>query len=841
MKISLYSIKFTNKKYGSSDSSELKDVDSLVKKIGAQLGEIEEVINLGERYDKILVAKVVSCVKHPNADKLNVCKVDDGGKAKNVKRDEHGHVQVVCGAPNVREGLTVAWLPPGSVVPNTWDKEKFTLEARELRGEISNGMLASPSELALSDSHDGILVIEEDAKPGTPFKELYGLDDTIIDIENKMFTHRPDCFGMLGVARELAGIQDKPFKSPHWYLQPMDLENTGDPGVKGLSVEVEIPALVPRYQAVVISSIKIGPSPTWLQTRLTRLGAKSINNIVDMTNYMMLTTGQPLHAFDFDKVAVEGQVKIVVRHPRKGEKMSLLDCKTIEPRKDAILICDQDKPIALGGVMGGNNSEIDDDTTRIIIESANFDMYNIRKTSMAHGLFTDAVTRFNKGQSVWQTAAVLAKAAEMTKELVPTAHVVGKVIDEHKHLAKNVTVKVGAGFINDRLGLKFKAPEIARRLNNVEFHVEHTGDMLHVTAPFWRTDIAIAEDVVEEVGRLIGYDQLPVDLPVRDLTPAKPDAQLTFKTRLRDILSRAGANELLTYSFVHGNLLTRVGQDPKLAFELSNALSPDLQYFRMSLMPSLLDKVHGNIKAGNDEFALFELNKTHNKLHASDDHGLPTEINMLALLFAANDKAAKGYGGAPYYQARKYLDYLSGQLGLTFTYTPITSDIDFPVMKPYDLSRSALVGVAGTKIVLGAVGEFRSEVRTALKLPAFIAGFEIGPKEIAEAVALSAAAYEPLAKYPRTSQDISFKVPADTSYAAVASLASDVLAAAAQEHGYEWSLEPLDIYRSDTGAKHVSLRVTLWHFERTLKTSEVSGVLDGVAEAAGKSLKAERL
>ena len=836
MKFSLNHIRW----YGYKDAVDVP-VANLVRKIGAQLGEVEEVINLGERYDNILVAKVMSCVKHPNADKLNVCKIDDGGEAKGVKRDDQGYVQVVCGAPNVRAGLTVAWLPPGSIVPSTWDKEKFTLEARELRGEVSNGMLASPSELAFSDNHDGILEIEEDAKPGTPFKELYGLDDTIIDIENKMFTHRPDCFGMLGVARELAGIQDKPFKSPSWYLTPLDLENTGDPGVKGLSVTVDIPQLVPRYQAVVVSGIKVGPSPVWLQTFLTRLGAKSINNIVDMTNYMMLTTGQPLHAFDFDKVAVDGQANIVVRHPKKGEKMGLLDGKTIEPRQDAILICDQDKPIALGGIMGGNNSEIDAGTTRIIIESANFDMYNIRKTSMAHGLFTDAVTRFNKGQSVWQTEAVLAKAAEMTKELVSTAHVVGKPVDVHKHLAKNPTVKVSATFINDRLGLKLKVPEVAKRLENVEFHVTHHGDVLEVTAPFWRTDIAIPEDVVEEVGRLIGYDQLPVDLPVRDLTPAKPDAQLSFKKQLRDILSRAGANEVLTYSFVHQNLLTKTGQDPKLAFELSNALSPELQYFRMSLMPSLLDKVHGNIKAGNDQFALFELNKTHNKLHADDDHGLPTEINMLALVFAANDKAAKSYGGAPYYQARKYLDYLADQLGLTFTYTPITADIDFPVMKPYDLSRSALVGVAGTRIVLGTVGEFPSEVRSALKLPAFTAGFEIGPKELAEAVDQSAAAYEPLAKYPRTSQDISFKVPAETTYASVVSLSSDVLAKAAVEHSYEWSLEPLDIYRSDTGAKHISLRVTLWHFERTLKTSEVSGVLHAVAEAAGKSLKAERL
>ncbi|MEO5627762.1 MAG: phenylalanine--tRNA ligase subunit beta [Candidatus Saccharimonadales bacterium] len=816
-------------------------VDELVKKIGAQLGEVEEVINVGEKYDKILAVKVVGCVKHPNADKLSLCKIDDGGKAKGVTRDEQGYVQVVCGAPNVREGLTVAWLPPGSIVPSTFDKEKFTLEARDLRGETSNGMLASPAELAIGDNHDGILEIDKDAKPGTPFAEVYALDDYIIDVENKMFTHRPDCFGLLGVARELAGIQDLPFKSPNWYIRPLEIENTGDPAVKGLEVTNEIPKLVPRYQALVMSGVKVGPSPIWLQVFLAKMGAKSINNIVDMTNFVMLTTGQPLHAFDFDKVAVGGKAQIVVRHPKKGEKLSLLDGKTIEPRKDAILIADHSKAIALGGVMGGNNSEISSDTKRIIIESANFDMYNIRRTSMAHGLFTDAVTRFNKGQSPWQTEAVLAWAAELTKEFSPSAHVVGKPVDNKKHLAKNPTVTVGATFINDRLGLKLKVPQIAKRLENVEFHVEHHGDQLEVTAPFWRTDIAIPEDIVEEVGRLIGYDQLPVDLPKRDLTPANPDEKLSFKKRLRDILSKAGANEVLTYSFVHGNLLTKTGQDPKQAFELSNALSPDLQYYRMSLMPSLLDKVHGNIKAGYDQFALFEMNKVHSKVYPKDEDGLPAEYDMLALVFAANDKAAKQYAGAPYYQARTYLDYLAEQLGLSLTYAPIDKPIDYASMQPYDQSRSAIVSVTGTDIVLGAVGEFRAEVLANLKLPAFTAGFAVGLGELQEAATTSVNGYAPLAKYPRTSQDVSFKLLGDVSYAAVASVMTAGLEAAAAAHGYEFSLEPLDIYAPAEGLKHVALRVTLWHAERTLKTSEVSDVMSELALRVKSELKGERI
>ncbi|TXG77124.1 hypothetical protein E6P97_02300 [Patescibacteria group bacterium] len=244
--------------YTDTDISSLS-ASELVTLATERLGGVEGYEELGRLYDGVVVAKIVSCVKHPNADKLNVCLIDDGGVAKDAQRDANGHVQVVCGAPNAREGLLVAWIPPGCAVPATaGDKEPFVLEARELRGELSNGMLASPHELALNDNHDGILEIEEDTTPGTPFKELYGLDDIIIDIENKMFTHRPDCFGQLGVARELAGIQHKAFVSPDWYTNAPTETVAED---AKLTVDNQIPELCPRYTAVVIEDVHIKPSP----------------------------------------------------------------------------------------------------------------------------------------------------------------------------------------------------------------------------------------------------------------------------------------------------------------------------------------------------------------------------------------------------------------------------------------------------------------------------------------------------------------------------------------------------------------------------------------------------
>ncbi len=304
MKISLNTILAMNKRYGTADDVAKIGMDKLIEKIGAQLGAVEDVVLIGEKYHGIIIVKVVSCEKHPDADKLSVCKVDDGKAIPDVERDKNGLVQVVCGAPNVREGMLAAWLPPGSAVPATMeDDEPFVLEARKLRGVVSNGMLASVKELALGDNHGGILEIDGEHTPGTHFSHEFGLhDDLVIDIENKMFTHRPDCFGLLGVSRELAGIQGMPFKSPDWYRADPKFPAREGEELK-LTVKNELPKLVPRFTAITMSGVKVGPSPVWLQVELTKVGQKSINNIVDYTNWFMLMTGQPLHAYDYDKLA----------------------------------------------------------------------------------------------------------------------------------------------------------------------------------------------------------------------------------------------------------------------------------------------------------------------------------------------------------------------------------------------------------------------------------------------------------------------------------------------------------------------------------------------------------
>lgn len=834
---------------------ELPPVDELVQRIGEQLGAIEEVENLGEKYQGVYLVRVVECEKLENSDHLSRCLVDDGGKAQNVERNDQGLVQVLCGAPNVRAGMLAVWLPPGTTVPESVGKDPFVLEARPMRGAMSNGMLASIRELALGDSHDGILEADGDVHPGDDFAKAYGLDDVVIDIENKMFTHRPDCFGILGVAREIAGILGRQFKSPEWYVRADEEAMHVDRALLSIEVRNELPSLVPRFIAVPLSNIAIKPSPLWLQTYLIRSGVRPINNVVDVTNYIMLLTGQPLHAYDYDKVRAMGEggkAILTVRYPRSNEKITLLSGKEIQPRDEAIMIATDTTLLGVGGVMGGGDSEVSNDTKNIILEIATFDMYSIRRTSMAHGLFTDAVTRFNKGQSPLQNDEVAAKAVAMLRELA-NAKVAGAVVDDNRVTDQSPErhwvhppVPITTEFINSRLGFDLGPEDIQRLLGNVECSVTADGNRLLIQAPFWRTDIETREDVIEEVGRLYGFDKLPQVLPGRDINPANKNVVLELKDRIRNELAKAGANEVLTYSFVHGDLFKKVGQNVDEAFQVSNALSPDLQYYRLSLTPSLLDKVHMNVKAGYDEFALFEMGKSHGRSQVSED-GLPREFDRLAFVYAQADKKGSKAVGAPYYVARKYLEELLQTFNVWQYITLIpASQADWgghpffsEVVRPFNPVRSAVIH-DGERI-LGVVGEYNASTRRALKLPSRAAGFEFGINLISSRTS-SNVTYEALPRFPKLTQDITLKVPADLAHGELSKFLHDEFTKRKPEQT-RLSLQPLDIYQreDDTSHKQLTFRVDIASYEKTLREAEVSELLNNVAAAAANEFGAERI
>jgi len=829
---------------------ELPPIEELVERIGAQLGAVEETEDLSHTYQGIIIVKVISCVDHPDSDHMHICMVDDGGVAKDVDRDAHGHVQVVCGAPNVHAGMMAAWLPPGSTVPESVGKDPFVLGKRELRGVTSNGMLASPKELALGDNHEGILEINPDEwspkqseiKPGADFAHVYGLDDTIIEIENKMFTHRPDLFGELGLSREVAGILGHPFKSPDWYASAAEF-----PAGSGLELQVtnESPELVPRFTTLTIKGVTVKPSPLWLQCELIRLGQKPVNNIVDVTNYIMLLTAQPTHAYDYDKLRGH---QLIARMAKPDEQLMLINHKTYTLDPNDIVIADGEGVVGIAGIMGGGDSEVSDTTKNIVLECANFDMYAVRRSSMRHGLFTDALTRFNKGQSPLQNLHVLHLLMQSVFD-VAGGEVGGPVTDLNHAEGRewvHPPVPVAVDFINARLGFNLSANDMATLLHNVEFDIliSPDGSAITVTAPFWRTDIETREDVVEEIGRLYGFDKLPLVLPERDIKPAAKNPELAVKQAIRAKLAEAGANELLTYSFVHGDLLAKAGQDKAEAFQLSNALSPDLQYYRLSLTPSLLDVVHANIKAGYDEFALFEIGKTHGKSELDDD-GLPKEFGRVALVVAAEAKyAARTYGGAPYYQALELATNLLSHFGKAeLSFVPVVGTdmsnhaLFQQLLNTFEPTRSALV--YSGKQLLGVVGEYRRSTARALKLPDFCAGFELFLSAFAGD---SAARYKPLSRFPRVTQDITLKVPVDAPHHDVYMLARQSVDAARPAETSA-TLVTTDIYQRDDDQAHkqVSLRLSITHHDKTLTDAEVGKLLDAVAAAAHEALGAERL
>lgn len=796
-------------------------IDELATLIGERLVEIEDVIDLGAKYKDVIVARVVSCEDMPDSDHLHVCRIDDGGVRQDVERDADGFVQVVCGAPNVREGLLVAWLPPQATVPETHgDSEPFVLGARKLRGYMSNGMLASAKELDLFEDHDGILELDADTQPGASFAEVYELNDYLLDIENKSLTHRPDTFGIIGFAREVAAIQGKTFKTPDWLggLEVTYGDKRGD--VMMPTVTIDDPALSDRYQAVIVSGADGSKkSPLHIQTYLARVGVRPISAVVDVTNYLMMLTGQPLHAFDYDKVlAVGGSTDIHVRAGRENEALTLLDGRTIELAPEDIVIAAGETAIGLAGAMGGASTEIDVNTKNIIIESATFNLYNLRATQMRHGIFSEAITRFTKGQPAPLTAPVLADAVRLMGEWANAVRV-SDVADARTNDVTATYLRLPLARVNDVLGSSFDDTAVLETLRRIEFAAEIDGGDLVVTVPYWRADIRIAEDIIEEVGRLTGFDNIAATLPRRDFRAVAPSNFDDLRRRMRAALVRAGANEVLTYSFVHGDVLRKAGQDPLNSYRITNSISPDLQYYRQSLTPSLLGLIHPNVKNGYDSFAVFELNKVHSK-SAELVENVPAEMHRLGLVLTHK----KPNAGATYYQAKAILEYLATSLGLELAYKPVEST-SLAVMQPFEPKRSARVIEARSGQPIGVIGEYKAAVARSFKLPQTTAGFELLPEAILLAVGQSSPKYTPLSRFPGTERDICFQVDESVTYAQV----MDGVLAGLREGDLETSVAPVDIYQAEgESTKNITVRIKMTAHDRTLTSDEASKVADGV-------------
>ncbi len=816
----------------------------LINLIGSRLVEVEEVIDLAPRYRGCYVAKVVNCEPIPDTH-LHLCQIDAGVHNEDFNQLENGLVQVVCGAPNVHAGMLAVWITPGSIVPETYGNENFKLSVRKLRGYESNGMLAGADELGFDTEHKAIAEIDpKTAQPGDALADVFALNDLILDVENKSLTHRPDCFGLIGFAREVAGILGIKFEEPEVFRE---LSAKTLPNSTKLTVEIADSELCPRYSCAVFDLPGHEPSKYLTSTAvfLAKAGMRPIDPMVDLTNVLMLETGQPLHAFDYDKLVQVGDSetpKIVVRAAEDGETLQLLDGKTIACTPDDILITSNNVPVALAGAMGGKNTEIDTSTTRVVLESATFSLYRLRKTQMAHGIFSEAITRFTKGQPAAITLPVLEEALHRLG-ISPES-----VIDEYPSKIPETVVKITTEQVNNLLGTAYDTNTITKTLENVGFSVEGAATasserirsydeeerrdpvtagvanaprggscgsttMLKVTSPAWRTDIHIAEDVIEEVGRLLGYDNIPLSLPTKPFLEPEVDAMVKLKQELREILSgRLRMNELLTYSFVHRDLIAKVGQDPEDCYQIVNSISPDLQCFRSEIAPSLLDKVRENLKAGHKDFTLYEMNQISRKSYGLTDEGTPVTKTHLGIV-ATSD----------FYTLKAQILAMFAELNIPVEYAALSKEkaTQQPELEP---KRSAELIVNGQNI--GAFGEVKASVLRQFKLDPVISAAEINLDKIAIAPRELQAQVQ-LSKFPSVERDLTLKVAGDAPFGRIDTVLHDSLS---QQNLY-FSITPVSIYQpTDSATKNLSFHLKFSSPSQTLSAAEISAIMDKIAK-----------
>jgi phenylalanyl-tRNA synthetase beta chain len=691
--------------------------------------EVGAVVTTGRDWEKISVGQVVDVSPHPNADRLRLTTVDLSGE----------QMTVVCGAPNVAAGQKVAFARVGAELIDGHTGRPTILKAAKIRGVESAGMVCSEKELGLSDYHEGILVLPDDAPVGVPLSQYMG--DTILDLD--ITPNRPDCLSVLGIAREVAALTGGTVREP-----PLDYQETGRPIKERAKVEIADRDLCSRYCAALIEGIQIGPSPPWMQERLLAAGVRPISNVVDVTNYVMLEVGQPLHAFDFSLISDR---KIIVRRARSGEVLMTLDGTERPLNSDMLVIADAKEAVAVAGLMGGVASEVTENTTTVLLESANFNPTSIRRTSTALKLRTDASARFEKGLSPELAMVGVRRAVRLMLELTGGRAAEG-IIDAYPGKHRQTRITVTQERLRRVLGLQLPTTQVRQRLMSLGFGCRWVPpDRYVVRVPYWRTDVRIPDDVAEELARIIGYDELPITTLSGGIPPAQPQPSRELRERTKDILATAGMQEVIAYSLTNLESLAKVlpaeelSQHPPL--RVANPLSHQQEYLRTTLRSSLLETLASNLRHRQGRIALFEAARVY--LPRPED--LPAEVDSLAGVVTGDRPDRWGQPkGEPVdlYDAKAYLDFLFDRLGLTVTYH---DGEDFALVP----GRTAEVRLDGQTV--GLVGQVHPRVAAAFDLEQDVYLFEVNLEALVPHVGRPRV-HQPLSRFPAVEEDIAIVV-----------------------------------------------------------------------------------
>ncbi len=734
------------------------DPDALAEQLTMAGLEVETVDPIGRHLDGVVVGKIEAVREHPNADRLVLCDVDLGNGEP---------VQIACGAPNVaaEQKAPVATVGTTLSLPDPDDpaeRQEITVEAREMRGEESNGMICAEDELGLSDDHSGIMVLGDDATVGQPLADYLAAhdvtpDDAVLDIE--LTPNRPDAASHIGVARDVAALAESSLQRP-----TVDLPSPGGTVADEVTVDIQDEEGCPRYVALLVRDVNVQQSPLWLRRRLSAIGLQPRNHVVDVTNFVLHECGQPLHAFDRAQLVDD---TIVVRRTDGETDFTTLDDQERTLPDDTLLICDAEKPVAVAGVMGGANSEVTQDTTDILIESAYFDPSSIRKTAKALDVQTDSSYRFERGVDRDGQVWAAARAAELIAEL-GNGTIVPGMIDAHPNPPSPTTVDLRPDRLRDVLGMNVPTDEITRLLDAIGFEIDEHEETLRCTVPTWRPDVSIEEDLIEEVARLHGYDQIPEPerVPVPSRTPdQRPEEVLERKTR--ELLRGRGYREIYTNSMLRTDRAERfnvppAGSTQAPVVETKNPISEEMAALRPRLLPGALEVMQHNRNHGQDALRLFEFGHVYRRATENEDPIVPGYAEHPALLLAmSGPHAPTGWDTDP--RDADIFD-LKGLVEMLLDDLRVPEVSLTPRAKSDDSSITThQIDVTTGETPLGTVAQVQDDVAADFDLedhPVFVAEFHW--KRLADHAATGLhRTYEPVSRFPVVDRDLAVLVHTD--------------------------------------------------------------------------------
>lgn len=734
--------------------------------------EVEKIERWGTGLEKVIVGQIKTIINHAEADRLSVCKVDVGKKQL---------LNIVCGARNIKPGQKVPVALIGATLPSG-----LTIEERRIRGIVSAGMLCAEDELGLGMDHKGIFILAKDAPLGRPLGQAIGLTDTVLDVT--VLANRPDCLSIIGLAREFAALQGQKFTEKKAALN----ESKKYSIKQSISVQVADHDLCPKYTARVVKNVKIKSSPEWLRSRLTVSGIKPINTVVDVTNYVMLEMGQPLHAFDLARV--KGK-KILVRPAGPDQAFTTLDGEQRKLSSDTLVIADAKEPIAIAGVMGGAHSEITRETKDVVIESAIFKPISVRKTKQALGLPTEASVRFEKG--IWWGLPEQAadRAAQLMSEIAGGDIAKGMIMVSKVKEKKPAVVTVELAYINKLMGHDFTAAEVKNILERLSFRVTESKGMFKVTAPAWRQDVSLPADIVEEVGRVYGWNSLRPAPVYGEFRPMILPSEKYWERKVKDTLVACGLTEVLNYSFYGQSLLEQFGYQTKDHYRVENPLNPEQEYMRISLLPRMYENLLKNYQS-REAVKLFEVGRVFIKTNKE----MPDERIRLAGIVYTKEKRRDLSS-----ERVNILEKLFQELGI------VSDEIQYVEKNDGLIQSSIMIGNES----IGYMGSIPFNAQKFGNVPMW---FEINIDKLVKSAVMQKK-YKPLSEFPSVERDMTFTTTPQTGsnvdYHLIVSTVKRLSPL------IEQAMAIVNIHTESDGQKSISFRIEYQDESKTLTSQDV--------------------